>query len=106
MQADDNGSEGLTARLLGRWRLLRADAALEFAPDVCMEFQEGGRLRYEFSVGSHRESVALLYRVEHDMIRTDNPAAPHTTSTRFRFGAGEVLVFDFAGACAWFIREW
>ena len=96
-----------SARLLGRWRLLRADAALEFAPDVSMEFRSGGRLVYEFSAGATRHVIQLLYRVDGggDTLRTDNPAAPHERSTHFHFGAGEVLVFDFAGPRAWFVRE-
>jgi hypothetical protein len=95
----------LARRLLGRWRLVRADASLTFAPDVRMEFGDGGRLLYEFMAGGRRHSVQLLYRVDGEMLRTDNPTAPHEATAMFHFGAGEVLIFDFAGACAWFVRE-
>jgi len=101
----DNGSDGSASRLLGRWRLLRADTPLDFAPEVRMEFLRGGRLLYEFAAGNRRQVVKLLYRVEGEILRTDNPATSHELSTRFHFGAGEVLVFDFAGARAWFVRE-
>ena len=100
---DDSADDG--ARLLGRWRLLRADASLDFAPDVSMEFLPGGRLQYEFLAGERRQVVSLLYRGEGDTLRTDNPSTSHELSTHFRFGAGEVLIFDFAGARAWFVRE-
>lgn len=92
-------------RLIGRWRLFRADASLDFAPNVRMEFLPGGRLRYAFDAGGHSQSLMLIYRVEGDALFTDNPLAPHATSTRFWFGPGDVLVIDFAGAIAWFIRE-
>ncbi len=92
-------------RLLGRWRLVRADDSLDFAPNAAMEFQVGGRLRYEFAAGGIQQSVMLVYRVDGDLLHTDNPAAPHARETRFRFGAGDVLILDFAGAVAWFIRE-
>lgn len=92
-------------RLIGRWRLFRADPSLDFAPNVRMEFLDGGRLRYSFDSGGNPQSVMLIYRVEGDVLFTDNPAAPHSTATRFSFGPGEVLVIDFAGAIAWFIRE-
>jgi hypothetical protein len=92
-------------RLLGTWRLFRADASLDFAPNVRMEFLDGGRLRYEFDVGGHLQSLMLIYRVEGDALFTDNPSAPHATTMRFRFGPGDVLAIDFAGAIAWFIRE-
>ena len=92
-------------RLIGRWRLFRADQSLDFAPNVRMEFLPGGRLRYTFDAGEHQQSLMLIYRVEGDQLFTDNPAAPHASATRFRFGPGDVLVIDFAGAIAWFIRE-
>jgi hypothetical protein len=93
------------ARLLGRWRLLRADAALDFAPNVGMEFLDGGRLRYAFDAGGNPQSILLVYRVEGDVLYTDNPAAPHARATRFGFGSGDSLILDFGGAIAWFIRE-
>jgi hypothetical protein len=99
-------TSAITARLLGRWRLLRADPVLDFAPDVRMEFRAGGRLTYEFATGRCRQTIALVYRVDGDELRTDNPAAAHARSTHFCFGPGDVLVLDFAGARAWFVREW
>jgi hypothetical protein len=92
-------------RLLGSWRLFRADPSLDFAPNVRMEFLAGGRLRYAFDAGDTSQSLMLIYRVEGDVLFTDNPLAPHATSTRFWFGSGDVLAMDFAGAIAWFIRE-
>jgi hypothetical protein len=97
-------------RLIGRWRLFRADPSLDFAPNVRMEFQQGGRLRYLFDAGEGvgedtSQLVMLVYRVEGDLLFTDNPIAPHATATRFWFGPGDVLAIDFAGAIAWFIRE-
>ncbi|MEO6446995.1 MAG: hypothetical protein ABIZ91_17280 [Gemmatimonadaceae bacterium] len=91
--------------LLGRWSLLKADPALDFAPGVVMDFQAGGRLFYGFDVGETRQVMALYYRVEGDMLHTEFPATTHEVSTRFSFGAGDVLMLDFAGAKAWFVRE-
>ena len=84
---------------------MRADSVLDFAPGVQMEFQLGGRLLYGFDVGDRREIVALVYRVEGDVLHTDNPLTTHEMSTHFEIGAGGVLIFDFAGARAWFVRE-
>ena len=91
--------------LRGCWRLLRADAALDFAPGVRMDFRSGGRLLYGFDVGERREIVRLLYRVEGDVLHTDNPVTTHEVSTHFEIGKGDVLILDFAGARAWFVRE-
>ncbi|MEW5914943.1 MAG: hypothetical protein AB1762_01000 [Gemmatimonadota bacterium] len=91
--------------LLGRWRLVRADAALEFAAGVRMEFLPDGHLRYTIPINDRAMVVNLLYTVEGDTLRTDNPLAPHATATRFELGSGDVLILDFAGMRAWFVRE-
>jgi hypothetical protein len=91
--------------LLGRWRLLRAEAALDFAPGVSMDFRPGGRLLYGIVVEGHEHVVKLVDAVDGDVLRTDNPEQPHATATRFSLGEGGVLVFDFSGARAWFVRE-
>lgn len=91
--------------LLGRWRLLRAEPGLDFAPGVAMEFAAGGRLRYSFDVGGRVQAVALVYQVTGDVLRTDNPASPHAVETHFRRGEGGVLEFDFSGVRAWFVQE-
>lgn len=101
----DEADDATTAPLLGRWRLLRAHPSLDFAPEAGMEFRAGGELLYSFAVGTRRQTVPLVYRVNGDMLRTDNPAAPHATAVRFRIGAGDVLVLDFAGAEVCFVRE-
>lgn len=91
--------------LLGRWRLLRADAALDFAGGVIMDFRPNGQLLYTIPVEADEMVIELIYRVEGNTLRTDNPLAPHATATQFEFGAGDVLILDFAGSKAWFIRE-
>ena len=105
MHAEPNSPEERAEPLLGRGRLLRADDVLDFAPGVRMDFRSGGRLLYGFDVGDRREIVSLLYRVEGDTLHTDNPATTHEVSTHFRIGEGDVLILDFAGARAWFVRE-
>ncbi len=85
--------------------MFRADPSEDFAPNVRMEFLGGGRLRYSFDAGDAAQSLMLIYRIEADMLFTDNPSASHAISSRFWFGEGDVLAIDFAGAVAWFIRE-
>lgn len=93
------------AWLYGRWRLLRAETGLDFAPGVCMDFRAGGRLVYSFDVGDRVQELALVYQVEGNVLRTDNPRAPHAVETHFRRGEAGVLEFDFSGVRAWFVKE-
>jgi hypothetical protein len=91
--------------LLGCWRLMQSDPTLDFGPGVRMEFLAGGHLRDILSVDGHELVVPLVYRTTGDLLETDNPAAPHAMSTRFTLGAGDMLILDFAGAQAIFVRE-
>jgi hypothetical protein len=95
----------VTSWLLGIWRLMRADVTLDFAPGVRMEFLPGGHLHYHVDVGGTDQVIALLYRVEGDLLHTDNPDAPHRTTVRIVQGEADVLLLDFAGAQAMFVRE-
>ena len=91
--------------LLGIWRLMRADASLDFAPGVRMEFLSEGVLRYHVDVGGQDQSVDLVYRIEGDVLHTDNPAAPHRMRVRIEHGVGDVLLLDFGRAQAMLVRE-
>lgn len=92
------------AWLLGAWRLLHAEAALEFLPGTRMEFGAGGQLRYTIPLEGREQVFALIYQVDGDLLRTDNPSAPHATATHFHQGSGGALVLDFAGTRAIFVR--
>lgn len=91
--------------LLGCWQLLRTDPALDFVPGVRMEFRPGGRLLYTIEAGGREQVFRLIYRVDGDMVEIDNPSAPHRTSTRIAHGEADVLIFDFSGAQAHFVRR-
>jgi hypothetical protein len=90
---------------LGIWRLTHADASLDFAPGVRMEFLPEGTLHYHVDVGGRDQVIALCYRVEGEWLHTENPAAPHRTSVAMRRGEGDVLCLDFGGAQALLLRE-
>lgn len=91
--------------LMGRWHLLRSDPSLDFAPGVSMEFRAGGRLLYGFDVGDRREVLQLVYRVEGNVLHTEHPGSSHEAIATFEMGPGDVLIFDFGGMRAWFVRE-
>jgi hypothetical protein len=91
--------------LLGTWRLMRADEPLDFAPGVRMEFLPAGVLHYHVDVGGTDRIIELVYRVDGDLLHTDNPAAPHSMSVRMTHGEGDSLLFDFGGPQALLVRE-
>lgn len=84
---------------------MRADPSLDFAPGVRMEFLDDGVLRYHVDVGGRDQVIALRWRLDGDMLTTDNPAAPHSMTVHVAHGEGDVLRLDFAGPQALLIRE-
>lgn len=70
-----------------------------------MEFLPEGRLAYHIKVGGQDQVVSLLYRVDGDLLHTDNPTVAHSMSVRIVHGAGDVLMLDFAGSHALLVRE-
>lgn len=92
--------------LLGIWRLYRADPSLDFAPGVRMEFGPQGHLQYHVDVGGNDQVIELLYRVEGDVLFTENAEAPHSMSVKFAREGEDVLALDFGGAGAWLLREY
>ena len=91
--------------LIGRWRLVHASPALGFTPGTRMDFRNGGVLSYLIPIDGREREISLLYRVEGDMLRTENPHAPHATATPMRQGPGDTLVLDFADSPAVLVRE-
>ena len=105
VDSDQGGVDAAPRWLLGAWRLLQADPTLDFAPGVRMDFRAGGHLAYTIAIGGRSAVIALLYRVDGDCLLTDNPAAPHSTATRIVRGEADVMILDFSGARAVFVRE-
>jgi hypothetical protein len=91
--------------LIGRWRLMHAAPVLGFIPGTRMEFRHGGTLIYVIPVEEQEQSITLLYRVDGDVLRTENPVAPHATAIPFRQGPADTLVLDFADSPAVLVRE-
>ena len=91
--------------LLGRWRLLHAAPVLGFQGGTQMEFLPTGELAYTIVVQGSAHQVFLVYRVEGDVLRTENPEAPHATAIPFRAGPGDTLVLDFPDSPAVLVRE-
>jgi hypothetical protein len=93
------------AWLLGRWRLVHAAPSLGFIPGTRMEFAPDAMLRYLIPIEGTVQAIELVYRVDDDLLRTENPLAPHATAIPIHQGPGDTLVLDFADSPAVLVRE-
>lgn len=103
-RADDD-PRPLMEALPGAWRLLRSDAGLEFAADARLSFNPDGTLDYGFTVEGTSQSIEMRWHAADDRLSTEVPGAGIARNLRARVGAGGVLILDFGGARAYFVRE-
>lgn len=93
------------AWLRGGWRLLRCDAALEFAPGTRMRFNADATLDYAIPTDEGELHVRLTWRLDGSTLRTDLAEGGNPVSVGVVQGRAGVLEFDFGGGRAWFVRE-
>ena len=89
--------------LLGRWRLTHASLDLELEPNTEMVFHDDGRLIYSIPDAVKTSVMRLTYRVEGDVIVSDQPSSPREERTRFALD-GDRLTLDYDGSVAEFQR--
>ena len=96
---------GAADRLIGRWTSdpddkdsIRADG------QVSLVFGSDGKLTYIMHGEKKDEIMALTYRVEGQVIITDQPSAPREERTTFMLTPEGKLVLEFGGIRSHYIR--
>jgi hypothetical protein len=90
------------ARLIGTWSIDPTDEAGIKAFGRCaMEFKPNGQLVHSVPEGE----MFLTYRVEGDVLITDQPSHPREQRTRFWFTSDGSLVLDLDGQRARFLKQ-
>lgn len=85
-------------KLIGTWVVDRSDKrALAELGDVLFEFDEDGSLTYVVRAQDRDQIIKLRYRVDGDVIVTDQPSAPNVERTAFSLSDDEVLTLAFGG---------
>ena len=59
---------------------------------IHMDFKEDGRVLYEIYSDSRRQIILLNYRIEGDVLVTDQPTHPQEVRTAFRFIDGQLVL--------------
>jgi hypothetical protein len=86
--------------LVGCWHLSKSDdSSLEPAE---MDFRSDGRLFYSIDAGDKWQVMKLVWRVDGDVIVTNQPTSPREERTRFSVDEKGDLVTEFGGQRASF----
>jgi len=90
--------------LLGCWHLRFADPALEMNEPVELEFKPSGESIYSVDAGGRWQMMRLTFRLDGDVLITDQPSNPGEERTAFSLQDLYTLVLDYGGARAVFSR--
>jgi hypothetical protein len=96
----------LDLTLLGKWKSDPSDLqTTELYGQVSIEFTDRGEVSYTIHGPDKDQIILLNYRVEGDVLVTDQPSEPRQERTRFFLdSAGRLLLF-FGGRKSSYIRE-
>jgi hypothetical protein len=93
------------AALIGTWRVDPNDAAtLNAFGDVEMEFDDRGNLRYVLKGRETDQIILMTYKVQGDLILSDQPSHPNPQRSKYVLGKDGSLTIYFDGQAARFIR--
>ena len=84
--------------------MVQAAPEIDTGAAVEMEFEPFGRLIYGVLEGERWQIMLLIYRVEADVIVSNQPSAPHEERTRFVITENGNLMLDWLGQPAIFER--
>lgn len=92
----------VSSELVGCWRLVEsADGQCE---PTEVDFRADGRLQYSVLSSDRWQIIKLVYRVEGNVIVTDQPSSPSEERTGFTFQADGSLVLELGGQRSRFRR--
>jgi len=92
--------------LVGTWVVDRTDTrALAELGDVVLEFQDDGRLTYTIRGQTTDQIILMQYKVEGDVIVTDQPSSPRVERTAYALSPDGTLTLEFGGVAYRFRRR-
>jgi hypothetical protein len=91
--------------LVGKWRVDPADReAISEYGDVLLDFLPNGGLTYTIHTEGTRQIVLLTYRVEGDVLITDQPSDSREERTRFEIRSDGKLVLLYEHRPSTYVR--
>src|SRR5947207_14304262 len=91
--------------LVGKWKSDPDDQeAISEYGDVSLDFSPNGGLTYTVHAEGKRQLMLLTYRVEGDVLITDQPSDPRQERTRFEIRPDGKLVLLYAHRPSTYVR--
>jgi hypothetical protein len=99
-----NAPNASPAWLIGTWSILRAETPIEIQPGTEMRFSDNGMLEYVVPTGDGTIRVSLQWTLSGSTLRTAFDDGTNPVEVNATLGEGDVLVLDFGGSRAWYVR--
>lgn len=77
---------------------------MEVGDGVTMTFTEDGKLVYVIHQKDSKQIMNLVFRVEGNLLVTNQPSYQEEETTKFSFDAEGNLILDYDGNKSWFTR--
>ena len=90
--------------LIGTWQLLRCEPPLEIQSGTRMQFGANDDLEYSIPAGDRLLHVTLKWRLDGAILHTVHEDGSNPVQVAIAHGDADVLMFDFGGPRAWFVR--
>jgi hypothetical protein len=92
-------------QITGTWRSDPDDLeAVRMYGGVSLDFFPDGQLTYTVHSEGKRQIMLLTYRIEGDMLTTDQPSEPKEETTQFYFTSSGKLVLQYGNRPSTYIR--
>jgi hypothetical protein len=92
-------------QLVGKWRSDPTDSeSIRAYGDTSLEFSPNGGLIYTVHGEGKRQIMMLTYRIEGDLLITDQPSAPKEERTRFEIRPSGKLALLYGRTASTYVR--
>jgi hypothetical protein len=92
-------------QIVGKWRSDPDDPeAVRLYGDVSLDFSRNGALTYTIHAEGKRQIMLLTYRIDGDVLVTDQPSDPKEERTRFKITSAGKLILEQEHRPATYVR--
>lgn len=94
----------MKSNLIGRWVADPESKSEGEMENSSLEFFEDGSLIYTIHEAESDQKALLVYKVNGDVLVTDQPSSPQREETRFLFNSDGKLVLDYGGSWSVYVK--
>lgn len=84
-------------KLIGSWVIIPEKNNIDLHEIIRLDFKKDGQLIYSIISKEKKQVILLSYRIENDILITDQPTQPQEERTKFLFISDNRLMLEYEG---------